>query len=75
MDRINICRACQNEAVGAKTRIEIPHTCQDEEPKETIVLGMFLLHRGVKVDSNGNPIRLMKQYKIIIPDSGGAKNG
>ena len=28
MKRIKICKACQNEASGAKTRIEIPHTCQ-----------------------------------------------
>lgn len=27
MSRIHICKACQNEKYGIKTRIAVPHTC------------------------------------------------
>jgi len=49
MERINVCRACQFYGAGGKSRIPIPHTCQNERPNTKIIEDLIEKYKKVEL--------------------------
>lgn len=65
MDRIHVCRACQNEIAGAKTRKAVPHTCGSKGLLDDKEFMDWLERTNLK----GSTIPLHVRYKMFLNES------